>query len=373
MPAHLLTQALRLTLAHKPFSGRRVGFTLGALAAAALVYATSGLGQTIDDLFFRAYRRQAVTQPLFIIATPRSGSTFLHRLLCLDEERFVYFKTYHTLLPSVTFTRALSRLALLDRPRRAAQRLFHRLQRGTGDVWQNIHPLRLSAPEEDEALFLFELQSPAFFMLFPYPAQLPWVGFTDHLPPDERERLMTRYRRSLQRFLYAEPGEHTLLSKNVFSCGRLLSLAEAFPDARFVLLVRHPYEGIPSLLSLITSVWQLHAPDVATDGLQGQALAEHGYAYYRHLVHGRHTLPPQQVVQLRFEDLVQDPLSSVRQIYQHFDLPLHEDYRHRLETAVQHSRHYQSQHNYSLGQYGLSKEMVYAALRDTFTTFAYTP
>ena len=34
-----------------------------------------------DDLLFPGYRSQEVKQPVFIIGNPRSGTTFLHRLL----------------------------------------------------------------------------------------------------------------------------------------------------------------------------------------------------------------------------------------------------------------------------------------------------
>src|SRR5688572_25933586 len=44
----------------------------------------------LDEVFHRGYKNTAVKQPVFIIANPRSGTTYLHRLLAMDSERFVY-------------------------------------------------------------------------------------------------------------------------------------------------------------------------------------------------------------------------------------------------------------------------------------------
>jgi len=45
----------------------------------------------LDDLFFSDYRKIAIKQPVFIIGNPRSGTTFLHRLMAQDQERFYFF------------------------------------------------------------------------------------------------------------------------------------------------------------------------------------------------------------------------------------------------------------------------------------------
>jgi hypothetical protein len=41
--------------------------------------------QLLDLVLFPRYRRAKIEAPVFIIANPRSGTTFLHRIMCLDE------------------------------------------------------------------------------------------------------------------------------------------------------------------------------------------------------------------------------------------------------------------------------------------------
>ena len=51
-------------------------------------------GFVFDEIFFRGYRKIEVKRPVFIMGVPRSGTTFLHRLLSKDEDQFSYMKTW---------------------------------------------------------------------------------------------------------------------------------------------------------------------------------------------------------------------------------------------------------------------------------------
>ena len=55
----------------------------------------------LDNIFFPQYRKVEVKNPVFIIGHPRSGTTFLHRLLTQTND-FAVFQLWHILLPSLT-------------------------------------------------------------------------------------------------------------------------------------------------------------------------------------------------------------------------------------------------------------------------------
>jgi len=67
---------------------------------------------------------------------------------------------------------------------------------------------------------------------------------------------MNFYKECVRRQLYMNGGERIHLSKNPTFCGRVESLLEVFPDARFVVLYRNPQETIPSLLKLMKFSWK---------------------------------------------------------------------------------------------------------------------
>ena len=58
--------------------------------------------QGLDELLFPEWRDQEVKAPVFIFATPRSGTTLLHRLLSFDEGNWVGPRLYETVWPSVS-------------------------------------------------------------------------------------------------------------------------------------------------------------------------------------------------------------------------------------------------------------------------------
>jgi hypothetical protein len=54
---------------------------LGTFAVLQLRQAISSATMGLDRVFFRGYRKQPIDRPIFIVGNPRSGTTFLHRLL----------------------------------------------------------------------------------------------------------------------------------------------------------------------------------------------------------------------------------------------------------------------------------------------------
>jgi hypothetical protein len=53
----------------------------------------------LDEMLFPAYRRVTIGRPILIVGNPRSGTTFLHRVLSLDEERSFDFRMWEIIFP----------------------------------------------------------------------------------------------------------------------------------------------------------------------------------------------------------------------------------------------------------------------------------
>jgi hypothetical protein len=230
--------------------------------------------------------------------------------------------------------------------------------------WRDIHPIDMTQPEEDEAFFIYTLHSPAFYMLFPYVAAFPQLQFLDFLPQNRRSIVMSFYRRCLKRHLYASGSNRTLLSKNVFSAGRIWSLLETFPDARFIFIVRDPCEAIPSLISLFHSIWRAHSPETPKISKETKALAQMGLEYYRHVCRACESLPKDRFLCVEYEDLMKDPDGVVGRVYARFNLPLTDTFRLRLRNMLEENEEHQSSHSYSLEEYGLSRDDIHAELHE---------
>ncbi|MBA4367501.1 MAG: hypothetical protein C0403_07665, partial [Desulfobacterium sp.] len=70
----------------------------------------------LDEIFFPGYRRVAVLNPVFVVGFPRSGTTYLHRLLNSDYEQFTSLKLWEILFaPSILQKKFFRILGKIDR------------------------------------------------------------------------------------------------------------------------------------------------------------------------------------------------------------------------------------------------------------------
>jgi len=181
----------------------------------------------LDEVFFYGYRKTKIEKPVFIISNPRSGTTYLHRLMTLDRERYAFFLTYNTIGNSILFNKLVTFVGKIDRRiGRPFRKFFDWTEKVFFSGWKNIHPVAWNESEEDEALFVFSFASPAVGIIYPFMKSFNWINFPDDYSPAKAKRLQNFYKNSLQRSMYSEGKGKTLLIKNVFSTGRVKLILE---------------------------------------------------------------------------------------------------------------------------------------------------
>lgn len=346
-------------------------------ATQAILLAARGvasLGRGLDDLLVPAYSRVEVRRPVFIYASPRSGTTYLHRLLGLDEARFTHVKLYQTILQSVTLTRAVEAVGALD------PRLDGRLGRALDAIdarcfggWRDVHPMGLRQAEEDEMYFVFSLLSPGAVLFYPWVGALERAFWLDRVEPAARRAVMADFRSGIQRHLYAVGGGRTFLDKSVLLPGRIEAMLETFPDARFIYLVRNPYDAIPSFVSMFSSIWRALWPERPKATPETRALAQLAIEYYRSGLAVRRRLSDERFFVLRYEDLVAAPRRQVERIYAHFGWEIGEEFATRLDEQEGEMQSYRPRHRYALEEYGLTRGELRAALAEVFEEFGFDP
>jgi hypothetical protein len=288
------------------------------------------------------------------------------------DDRLACTKLHQTILPSIFHQRALEALARLDR---RCGSFFARLLAWSEGAffggWQGLHPLRLSEPEEDEGLFFYSLVSEAVYLLFPYFEELPDLGFPDRLPPRQRRRFMRYYESCLKRQLYVSGTDKLLLSKSTSFGGRVDAMLETFPDAKIVHLMRHPYECIPSHVSLFHRFWRIHSPEIAKDSPESKAYAQLAVDWYRATFEKLSRLPPDSYVIVDYRELIEDPIGTIERIYTQLGLPMSARLEEDLGQAARVARKYASVHSYSLEEYGLSRSWIRGQLDDVLEAYGF--
>jgi len=165
------------------------------------------------------------------------------------------------------------------------------------------------------------------------------------------------YQGCLQKHLYVH-GEHKrLLSKNAAFAPMAGSLAERFPDARFLVCLRDPMQTVPSQLSSIASGLAFFG--VPPDSLMVRdRLVEQLAFYYENLdalVRGQ---PPERCVTVTLPELKSGLATKMTAIYQRLELPLSASFSQTLQQETETARSYRSGHNYSLEQFGLDPSRI---------------
>ncbi|MBR8828581.1 MAG: sulfotransferase [Gomphosphaeria aponina SAG 52.96 = DSM 107014] len=323
------------------------------------------VSQTADKILFSQYQNQKITAPLFITGNPRSGTTFLHHLLANDPQ-LTTTKLYQTIFPSISFYRLFQSTERL-------KPLFADIDNKIFKGWQGIHKTQLDEVEEDETIFVWAMLTPVIFLMFPFAQlfqenELTWV---DNLGEETRQQLMTYYQDFLKRHLYATGSDKTLLIKNTTSTGRLRSMIQTLPDMRIIHLIRHPYQAIPSLLSMYAAPWQTLVPQTKNNNQAYYNLAQLYANYYRSRMEIFNEFNKDLLIEIAYEDFRREPLMTIKQIYDKFDLTMEQTFQDKLEEKLKQNAGYQSYHRYSLDKFGLNEKMIYEMMEDVFEFYGF--
>ncbi len=235
---------------------------------------------------------------------------------------------------------------------------------------RHLHPMGLTEPEEDDGVLTHSCASGAWIVRFPYLGELDFYH-VDERPERERRRLMRFYAECVRRQLCLNGGKRTHLSKNPIFAGRVAALLETFPDARFVVPFRNPYETIPSLLKLMQVGWRMRR--WSEDEMQRslRVLAEQSYHTYRHPLEvlARHPETPHAIVD--YAELVAAPKQVVAQVYRSLGLPMTPEYAEILAGEERKARAHETTHAYALAEFGLRADTIRAELADLFERFGW--
>ncbi len=288
-------------------------------------------------------RDQALRPPFVVVGLPRSGTTLLHRLLCLGPQaRPLLLWELFAGVPHEGW----------EEHRARCQQDLSNLKRAVPGI-DAKHFVAVDAPEECMMLLDSTFTSAAFWAMAPVHGYLRWYFEQEHDGP------YRAWRQHLQAFQALDP-EARLTLKAPAHTATLGSLLEAAPEAMIVQTHRDPAVALPSLNSLIFSLHSLVGAKVDLE-----RLAESNARWLEFMIAGnrraRERVGSDRIVDVRYEDLVADPVGVVRRIHAHFDLPFDGAFAERLQARVtDRPQGKYGRHEYSNADFGSSDEAVRA-------------
>lgn len=352
-------------------------FGLGQTLLQAGMLGVVAAGRTtmlLDRLFQPGYRKVKIERPVFIVGAPRSGTTFIHRLLTSTDE-YPHWMTWEMFAPSLTVRRLVRPLVpwvikLLGQGFADDSTLFI----GEG------HKTTATSIEEEEVLFLLRMDT-QFVKLFTPVAFDP----EDRLDLVYNDRQAEARRAASAKFLIEcfkrqvyLTKRPQILAKMPYSTLRVRTLYEAFPDARFVYMVRSPFETLRSHMSLHLGFFQSRYGAKALDSEKLAHYWDRRYRYnvalYRYFeeVVDEGIIPADQLFTLRYPELRADLTGVVNRMAEHIGMPLSDALRARVaEAAAQQAAYKRMHHNMELEQFGIDRQRVVDDLGDVFEKYGF--
>ncbi|MBX9698884.1 MAG: sulfotransferase, partial [Acetobacteraceae bacterium] len=263
-----------------------------------------------------------VTQPIVITGMPRSGTTFLHKLLAEDPENRSP-AVWETVLPlprNAADTPA-KRMATVSRQLAA----FERMAPG----FRAVHPIDADSPQECTEITAHVFRSFRFETTHHIPGYRAWLREADHAPA------YRFHRRFLQHLQQSDGRARRWVVKCPDHVFALDALREVYPDARVVMLHRDPVEVLASVAGLTAILRGPFTPVVDRAAVGRQVLAD-WVAGAEAMLHAETTrvFPPEQVLHLRFRDLTAAPMAAIEALYDRFGLPLEQGARTRMQRRI---------------------------------------
>jgi len=247
-------------------------------------------------------RRAAMPPPVFIVGHWRSGTTHLYNIM--SRGNFGYVTPLAAGLPWDMFGIAAALRPMLEAMLPARRYI------------DNI-PVKPDSPQEDEVP-MANMTDLSFYHGLYFPARFERTFnravFFDGCSEDEIARWEARLDYFLRK-VWLHQDRRPLLIKNPAYTARLGRLARLYPGARFIHMVRSPFEVFVSMRNFYAKLFGKLAlnrydhVDIDTFVLE---------TYNRLLDRQREEadrLAPGQYVEVRYEDLEADPMACARRVY----------------------------------------------------------
>lgn len=284
-----------------------------------------------------------VTPPIVIVGQARTGTTILHDLLALDPEHRVPL-TWEVDRP-------------IPAPRTETYETDPRIDEVQATLdgvdlvlpgFRAMHPMGARLPQECVRITAIDFKSMIFPTQYRVPSYARWLI-------DEAD--MTSAYRFHRLFLQHLQSEHPAPRWVLKSPGHIWcldALLREYPNALFVQTHRDPLRIIASVSSLIGTLRSLASDDTSIPDAANEFAEYIVEGCDRSVVaRGDGTVAAGRAVDVQFRNFVNDPIATVREIYERLGLTLGDEAEHRMRAHL--DAHPGEKHAYSWNATGLDE------------------
>jgi hypothetical protein len=179
-------------------------------------------------------------------------------------------------------------------------------------------------PQEDEfALMNMGMPSPLERIVFPAMPIIPnvdWITL-ESLPEESRKQWLDALLLFCKRLTFYKDQalEKRLVLKTPAHMARIRFLKQLFPQSKFIFISRSPYDVVPSAIKTQLALSEKHGfskmPELNKRRMFDEAIESYDFMHkaYEHGL--RHVDAQRDVMEIRFEDLIEHPMSTMAACY----------------------------------------------------------
>ena len=343
---------------------------LGAFGLLQLRQAISAITLGLDHVFYPSHRKQPIDRPIFIIGNPRSGTTFLHRLL-LGAGDMAALELWEMLFPAITARKLLG--GIVPRLDKLSPARYHP---------SDVHDTSLRGIETDDVAWFFRTMDGPFAWAYFLAWQDTWgSGLSrrefaiDGVTPREEDRFFKYYESCWRRNLTLK-GANRVLAKTSMLTMRLDAVLRRYPDCKLVYVVRDPVEVIPSGMSLLASVlengydvWNRTKEEDQRRWLENLYQASCDMLRYFYEAQSSGKIPERNLCVVRYEDLINDLEPTMQRVLDFIEIKPTEAFVEEVREQAARQRNYTSRHEHSPQQFGIAPERIRQDLGFVYDAF----
>jgi len=296
-----------------------------------------------------AIRHESIVAPLLIAGQGRTGTSILFELLALDANNRAPL-AWEAASPVAPSPAMLAEGITREQIAETVNEFFADVQ----PMIRAAHEHRWDLPVECIRFMDSDFSSDWWAMLY---AAWGWLKWRAEHPTDAPYHW---HRRILQLLQYGRGDARRWLLKSPAHLGNLDHLLRQYPDIRIIHTHRDPVRSVPSTVSLSTLMRGSRANGVDARLLGQMVVAGYG-GMLRKVIEerGSGAIPPGQITDVHFKDLMQDPVGTVERSYDALGLPFTASFAGAIRDYLAHKPRDQfGKHRYAPEDYGLSKQGI---------------
>ena len=253
-----------------------------------------------------------IRRPLIITGLPRSGTTFLHRLLDCDPVMRSP-SCWQTMAPYPPKRGRDRRVETTERELRT----FAKMAPGFRDV----HPLTARMPQECTEITAQVFQSLRYDTTFRIPSYLAWQDAHGHTLA---YRFHKRFLQHLQHQSKDDPERVEWVLKCPDHVFALDAIRTVYPDARIVFVHRDPLKVLPSVAKL-TEILRQPFTESQDRSEIGAQVTNRWHQGVEAMMGAADCNAGAAICNIQYRDLTSDPLGTISRLYAHFGMHLGDD------------------------------------------------